>query len=168
MVKLQPSFRRKETPADGPPKGEAHEHKETHAKTTAHKKPMQDKRLLAGIVVLIAAVMLILIFLWVYPPQPAGPGAVSDSQVRAELARVKDISTYPNNLRIDTYQYPKVFGTWDGRTLVENYFCSDVCPDYGRVDLVFQGVDAEECASIGGKALRDLAWGGYLGCEPRV
>jgi hypothetical protein len=130
---------------------------------------LQDKKLLAGIVILITAVVLILIILWAYPPQPARPAnTLSDSQVRAELEKVKELSTYPNNLKIDPYQYPKVFGTWNDKVLVEQYFCSDVCPDYGRLDLVFQGVDAEQCNSIGGKALRDLAWGGYLGCEPRV
>lgn len=48
------------------------------------------------------------------------------------------------------------------------YFCSDVCPVYGFFSIYFVGVDHKKtCYQLGGKAVMDAAWGGYIGCEPR-
>ena len=93
---------------------------------------------------------------------------MTDSEVRAELERLQGINSEPRN--INPADYPKTFGMYwrNNLTLAEQYVGSDVCPDYGRVDLVVQGVDNEGCLDIGGNPLHDLAWGGYLGCEPRI
>jgi len=117
----------------------------------------------------IAAVLIVIVVLaviWVSIPQPQPGNTVTDSNVRMELERLQGVNSEPK--KINPADYPKVFGIWNNRTLVEQYFCSDVCPDYGRVDLVFQGVDNEECAQIAGKSLHDLAWGGYIGCGPKI
>lgn len=128
---------------------------------------MHDKRLLMGLVIAVAAVVLILLFMWLKPPaSPEPANTLTDSQVRNEIARTRMINLKP--LSIDTSDYPKVIGIYKGRTLEEVYYCSDVCPDYGAVYLVYQGVGPEDCSRAGGKVVRDIAWGGYIGCEPRV
>ncbi len=165
MVRLQPSLPKRREEEEGADKKQREGQKTQKPKT----KPMQDKRLLAGIVIVIAALILVLFVLWVYPPKPPGPeNTLSDSQVRAELQRLAGINANPAS--INPNDYPKVIGLYgtDKRVLEERYFCSDVCPAYGRVDLVYRGVDSEECARIGGKVLHDLAFGAYIGCEPRV
>ncbi|MCX6815143.1 MAG: hypothetical protein NTY20_05850 [Candidatus Aenigmarchaeota archaeon] len=131
-------------------------------------KGMRDRRLLWGIAA-VAIVIVVLVILWAYSiSQPKPERTVTDSNVRMELERLQGVNSEPK--KINPADYPKTFGIYarNNLTLVEQYFCSDVCPDYGRVNLVFQGIDSEECANIGGKALHDLAWGGYIGCEPRV
>jgi hypothetical protein len=121
----------------------------------------------AAAVIVVAVILAVVVMVYSAPP-PSKGSALSDSQVRQELQRVKEISAYPGNLNIRPADYPKTFGVWNNRTLVEQYFCSDVCPDYGRVNLVFQGADNEECARIGGNSLHDIAFGGYIGCQPRA
>ncbi|HJW97310.1 MAG TPA: hypothetical protein VJ485_04075 [archaeon] len=158
MVRLQPGLPRRKKKGE-PLEGNEHE----------EKRPMQDKRLLMGIVLVIGIVVFILIYLWLYPPAPPGPGnMVTDSQVRQELERLKGVNAQPS--RIDPADYPKAFGVYakNGLVLEAVYFCSDVCPDYGAVYLIYQGVDNEECQDIGEKPVHDLAWGGYIGCEPRA
>ena len=167
-IRLQPRLpriRRRKDPEDYEDH-EHHEEGEHHEHEHEGKPKMQDKKLLLGIVAVIAVVIVVLIALWAYPPGPPGPAALSESDIIREMARLQGINEYPENVRINPYEYPKAFGTWNNRTLEEVYFCSDVCPDYGRVYLVYQGVDSGECAGIGGKEIRDLAWGGYIGCEP--
>ena len=51
--------------------------------------------------------------------------------------------------------------------IIVKTFCSDVCPQYTRSYLVFDGVEKEECDKIGGLVLSDYAWGGYIGCGAR-
>ena len=46
------------------------------------------------------------------------------------------------------------------------YFCSDVCPTYGRVYIRYQDVEEVDCENIGGQVERDPAWGSYMGCVP--
>jgi hypothetical protein len=55
----------------------------------------------------------------------------------------------------------------DGRAIEVYYFCSDLCPDYGRVGVRYVGVsDTPSCCAIGGIPLRDPAWGGFEACVP--
>lgn len=159
MVQLQPRLpgRRKKHPE--------------HAKEGAEAPSSQNRnwKVIYGIAAVAVVVVVLVIFVMVYSaPPPRAGNVLSDSQVRAELERVREISTYPANMNIRSWDYPKVFGIWHNMTLVERYFCSDVCPDYGRLDLVFQGVGPEQCENAGGIELRDLAWGGYIGCKPGV
>ncbi|MEM5812213.1 MAG: hypothetical protein QW286_00705 [Candidatus Aenigmatarchaeota archaeon] len=118
---------------------------------------------------IIAALFLavLLAAIWTYPKPQTYP-VLSDSAVIAEMERLKVVNSEPK--KINPSDYPKVLGIYwkNNLTLVEQYYCSDVCPDYGRVDLVFQGIDSADCPSVEGRVLRDLAWGGYVGCEPRL
>jgi len=55
-----------------------------------------------------------------------------------------------------------------GHTLIEKYYCSDLCPENGGTYIVFEGVNSrEECTNIGGTLFIDPAWGGYIGCGPK-
>lgn len=55
----------------------------------------------------------------------------------------------------------------DGREIEVYYFCSDLCPDYGRVGVRYVGIsDTPSCCAIGGIPLRDPAWGGFEACVP--
>ena len=86
-----------------------------------------------------------------------------------EMRELEKINAYPNNKKIDSKEYPKVLGEYseNGLILIENYFCSDVCPDYGSVRIIFQEVHSiETCATANGQDIIDFAWGGYIGCAP--
>jgi len=52
------------------------------------------------------------------------------------------------------------------KTVELSYFCSDVCPDYGRVLILYAGVDEVDCCKIGGHPFYDPAWRPYVGCQP--
>ena len=96
---------------------------------------------------------------------------LTEDDIKAELKNLEKINAYPNNKNIDPKDYPKVLGTYskNGLTLIETYYCSDVCPEYGRVLIVFENIRSKEkCAEIGGKALIDPAWRVYIGCAPNV
>lgn len=54
-----------------------------------------------------------------------------------------------------------------GRELEAYYFCSDVCPDRGKVGIGLVGIDDEAtCCDIGGTPIIDEAWNNYVGCAP--
>lgn len=55
----------------------------------------------------------------------------------------------------------------NGRILIYQSFCSDVCPDAIRWDIKYYGITTkEECEALAGKPLYDYAWGGFIGCAP--
>jgi hypothetical protein len=52
--------------------------------------------------------------------------------------------------------------------LVDKTYCSDVCPDQTRTFKVYKNINnQDECEKIGGQTIKDAAWGGYIGCQPR-
>ncbi|NCO97011.1 MAG: hypothetical protein COZ04_02045 [Candidatus Aenigmarchaeota archaeon CG_4_10_14_3_um_filter_37_21] len=96
---------------------------------------------------------------------------LTDDDIVNELKNLRKINTYPDNKNIDPKDYPKTLGLYskNGLKLIEGYFCSDVCPDYGGVWIAFENINSKEkCAEIGGKDLVDHAWGGYIGCAPKI
>ena len=66
----------------------------------------------------------------------------------------------------------RVFNGWpigfkNGWLIIYQYFCSDVCPQYGGWHKEYYNVNTKEkCAEIGGNPLIDPAWHGFIGCEP--
>lgn len=102
---------------------------------------------------------------------PAGGGTQGDTLTLAALqqeqSRLDEINASPANMKIDPDVYPRRLGTYKGREVIEIYFCSDVCPNYGYVSIVYKDVTTREsCARIGGRDIVDPAWGGYIGCSP--
>ncbi len=72
---------------------------------------------------------------------------------------------------VDITEFPKALGKIEYgnemRPLIHKYYCSDLCPQNGRLYVLFQGIDsAEACQEIAGNTVKDIAWGGYIGCEP--
>ena len=64
---------------------------------------------------------------------------------------------------------PSIVGQYasNGHDIEVYYFCSDVCPEYGRVGIRFAGVkDNASCCAMGGAPLHDPAWGGFEACVP--
>ena len=62
--------------------------------------------------------------------------------------------------------YPVEFQ--NGRLVIRQYFCSDVCPQYGGWHNEYFGVNKkEECEQVGGRSIIDPAWGGFVGCAPK-
>lgn len=58
-------------------------------------------------------------------------------------------------------------GFKNGRFLIKNYFCSDVCPAYGHWNTVYSRIKTQaDCDKIGGRSIIDPAWGGFEGCAP--
>ena len=96
---------------------------------------------------------------------------VTIEDLRAEMKSLDKINAYPDNEKINPKDYPIVLGSYseNGLILIERYFCSDICPNYGGISIVFQNITSkEECAKVGGKDLIDPAWGGYIGCAPKI
>ena len=59
-------------------------------------------------------------------------------------------------------------GLQNGRLVIRQYFCSDVCPQYGGWHEEYFGVNKkEDCEQIGGRSIIDPAWGGFVGCAPK-
>ena len=93
----------------------------------------------------------------------------TEEDLEQELQKLHRMNKYPNNKLINSDKYPKYLGEYskNGMDLSEIYFCSDVCPDYARVYIVYTDVTSEECLEIEGSyQLKDAAWGGYIGCSP--
>ena len=155
MVQLQPRL----------PGRRKHKHER---KESAEEPSSRDWGMVYWIIAVAVVVVIVIVIVMTYSAPPSVENVLSDAQVIEELTRVRGMSMYPANLNLNPADYPRVFGKWNNFTLEERYFCSDVCPDYGRVDLVFKWVGAEQCESVGGRALRDMAWGGYLGCQPNM
>lgn len=96
-----------------------------------------------------------------------GDNIITEEKLKSELEKLDSLNK--NSESINQENYPKTIGKhWKNNLeLEEVYFCSDVCPVYGAVSLVYKGIESEEeCAIIGGRDLIDAAWGGYIGCKP--
>ncbi len=95
---------------------------------------------------------------------------ITDEQLRTITEELKKINTPPDNAKINSSDYPKLLGRYykNGLVLKEQYFCSDLCPAYAHVEIVFENVASEDCNGIGGEILTDPAWGAYLGCTPKI
>lgn len=76
------------------------------------------------------------------------------------------------NSKKDSSSYPIILGTYykNGLTLVEKHYCSDYCPgDRGRVYIVYQNINTKsECNEVNGLTITDSAWGGFVGCRPKI
>ena len=86
------------------------------------------------------------------------------TEARTECFSAKD----PGQLAAEAACLPISMGE-DKRnalTLEYSYFCSDLCPAYGKVLLRYEGVPRNDCCSEGGYPRIDSAWGGYRGCAP--
>lgn len=105
------------------------------------------------------------------PVYPKNLSILNDEDIKLELNNLGKINDWPFNKNINSKDYPKVIGSYyaNGLTLTEIYFCSDICPDYGGVSIVFDNIKTKEkCSEIGGKDLIDPAWGSYIGCAPNI
>lgn len=50
--------------------------------------------------------------------------------------------------------------------IVAGYFCSDVCPDAGSINITYSWIEEADCCAAGGVPNYDFAWGAYMGCFP--
>ena len=121
--------------------------------------------------ILLVIMLFILSGCSVYTPEPNPNKVLSDEDIRIEMQKLQKINEYPANKRINPKDYPVVLGVYaeNNLTLIAGYYCSDVCPDYGRVTIVFSNIsNKEQCAEAGGTDITDPAWGGYVGCAPAI
>ena len=94
--------------------------------------------------------------------------------MQAELERLHEINLTVGSGDFDPSVYPVIVGvdSRNGKMLVEQFICWDVCPDVGMVFLLYQDVrSAEACAdSVVGSPLfsPDPIPGQYWGCRPVV
>jgi len=55
-----------------------------------------------------------------------------------------------------------------GDGLIEKSYCSDLCPQNTRKFRIYPDVKSQaECDARGGQTIKDAAWGGFIGCQPR-
>ncbi|MFH0832313.1 MAG: hypothetical protein V1900_01140 [Candidatus Aenigmatarchaeota archaeon] len=116
--------------------------------------------------ILLALVLLVVFFITNFIQTKAR--FLTEEDIQDELKKLWLINSYPNNTMIDANEYPKTIGVYNGLALIEKYYCSDVCPAYGGVYLVFENVGRNKCIEVGGEEAIDYGWGGYIGCKPRV
>lgn len=74
----------------------------------------------------------------------------------------------PYTLEFEAYCFINPIGTdsRNGKVVVLAYSCSDLCPTYGGVYIVYRDAPESECESLGGTPAYDVGWGGYVGCQP--
>ncbi len=64
--------------------------------------------------------------------------------------------------------YPRILGTFNSREVQDAFWCGDVCPQYGSVNIIYSNVKEMDCAAIG-QPLYSYAWGRqYRGCTPLI
>jgi hypothetical protein len=44
--------------------------------------------------------------------------------------------------------------------------CSDVCPNYTFVFILYENIGVSDCQDLGGVEVRSPGWGSYAGCAP--
>ncbi len=89
-------------------------------------------------------------------PQTTPLPLLSAVEITAELERIAGINRTLDRSRVDQSSYPRIVGVdaRNGRVLVEQYFCWDICPDIGSVLLAYQDVNNElDCRAVGGQAV---------------
>ena len=94
---------------------------------------------------------------------------VTYADLQDEIVVLKTMNSDYANEAIYEGDYPRMLGTFseNGRVLVEDYFCSDLCPAFARVVIVYEDIrNTEECTGVKGISLIDIAWHGYFGCAP--
>jgi hypothetical protein len=68
----------------------------------------------------------------------------------------------------DAGHYPRTLGTFNSKEVKEVYWCGDVCPQYGSVNIIYSNVKVEDCAAIGHPVYSNF-WGRrYQGCTPLI
>ena len=77
-----------------------------------------------------------------------------------------DIEQLSQTVKLNEKDRKKILGTFNERTVMASYHCSDICPDYGDTSVIYKDVNEKECQTLGGKVLWDLGFGGYIGCHP--
>lgn len=100
---------------------------------------------------------------------------MTDPAVQAEQARLEKLNTHRGDQRINQRDYPKAMGEYINDKLKiafrlsEVYACSLICPDNGKVYLIYDGIDSrEECAKVNGKDVVDSFADTYIGCAPDI
>lgn len=120
-----------------------------------------------GLIIFIALVLgIYFAFKYWYPEYYANKGdTLSKADITSETERLKEINKYPNNNKLSSKD-SKNLGIFNGLEVQEKYYCSDVCPDYGRLVIIYKDIAKEKCQEVGGRVITDAAWGGYVGCFP--
>lgn len=84
---------------------------------------------------------------------------LNKADIIAETERLKEINKYPNNKNLSSKD-SKDLGIYNGLEVEESYHCSDVCPDYGSLIIIYKDIIEDKCSAIGGRPISDAAWGG--------
>lgn len=96
---------------------------------------------------------------------------MSTQQMQAELERLHEINLTVGGEDFDPSDYPVFVGIdiRNGKFLIEEFICWDVCPEVGMVFLLYRAIDGEEaCIDAGGTPLisPEPIPGQYWGCRP--
>ena len=94
---------------------------------------------------------------------------LTEDDLKRELESLEKINAYPENKKINPEDYPKVLGRYskNNLNLVEIYYCSDLCPDYAHVYMIFENISKEKCSEIG-EEVNAVFPPEYLGCRPKI
>ncbi len=128
------------------------------------------KKKVSILILIIGALIVVGAVYFLFIEEKIASDELTDRQVKAELERISELNQNLDYDKINLSEPWIVFGTYQGKKLIMGYSCSDVCPEYGGYNLIYDGVGSEErCNEIGGKTLYDYAWGKqFNGCEPIV
>ncbi|MFV1917336.1 MAG: hypothetical protein ACC618_02550 [Patescibacteria group bacterium] len=91
---------------------------------------------------------------------------LSVEQIRKEEQKTDRLNKFLPDILL--FIRPKEIVGKDARNglLIVRVSCSDICPVYSAVEMIYEGITQEKCKEIGGYVLKDAAWGGYFGCAP--
>jgi hypothetical protein len=64
--------------------------------------------------------------------------------------------------------YPKTLGTFNSREVIEAFWCGDMCPSNGSVNIIYSNIKEDKCTPIG-EPEYSFFWGPkYQGCTPLI
>jgi hypothetical protein len=76
---------------------------------------------------------------------------LTGSDLLAEYERLVPINEalHQGHSVIKNDDYPKILGTFNSREVREAFWCGDVCPQYGSVNIIYSNIKEVDCLSIG-------------------
>lgn len=129
------------------------------------------KKIILWLVSIILCLMLFVIFYFQVDINPWSEQIITVDELLAEEKRLEKINSRPENEKINSKDYPIVLGTFSENRLVlsEVYHCSDMCPYYGSVLIIYQNIKNKElCSLLGGRTRLDAFGGSFIGCSPKI
>jgi|GEM_PF-2527061 len=94
-------------------------------------------------------------------------GCIDDAAIEKINKELAIINKSPDNEKLNKSNYPQAVGIYceNGKKLIKDFYCDDLCPDYNAIYLLFEGsAGVDDCKKFDGHVVRG-GWG-IIGCSP--